>query len=120
VPLPPGTESGTQRWLKARSDALEHAAAPASITVAAFDPATGAYFDNCSAGAFEAAAKTIKAAKAHGKQTAAGVAPQDLPFWIEQGVDLLFCTNDIAAMKMGAAHALSAAREAMETSGARK
>jgi len=69
---------------------------------------------------FEAAAKTIKAAKAHGKQTAAGVAPQDLPFWIEQGVDLLFCTNDIAAMKMGAAHALSAAREAMETSGARK
>ena len=60
VPLPPGTESGTQRWLKARSDALKQAAAPASITVAAFDPATGAYFDNCSDGAFEAAAKTLE------------------------------------------------------------
>jgi 4-hydroxy-2-oxoheptanedioate aldolase len=69
---------------------------------------------------FEAVARTVAAAKAHGKQTAAGVSPQDLPFWIEQGVDLLFCINDIAAMKVGAAHALEAAREALQASGARK
>lgn len=68
---------------------------------------------------FEAAARTIRVAKAHGKQTAAGVAPQDLPFWVQQGIDLLFCTNDIAAMKLGAAKALEAARAALalESSG---
>lgn len=63
---------------------------------------------------FEAAARTIAVAKAHGKQTAAGVAPKDLPFWVEQGVDLLYCINDIAAMKMGAAQALDAARNALD------
>jgi hypothetical protein len=42
------------------------------------------------------------------------VAPQDLPFWIEQGVDLVFCINDIAAMKWGAAQALAAAKNAMQ------
>jgi 2-keto-3-deoxy-L-rhamnonate aldolase RhmA len=62
---------------------------------------------------FEAAARTLRAARAHGKLTAAGVAPQDLPFWIAQGVDLLFCINDIAAMKIGAQRALEQAREAL-------
>jgi 2-keto-3-deoxy-L-rhamnonate aldolase RhmA len=60
----------------------------------------------------EAAAHTIQVAKAHGKQTAAGVALQDLPFWAQQSIDLLFCTNDIAAMKSGAQQALDAARAA--------
>jgi 2-keto-3-deoxy-L-rhamnonate aldolase RhmA len=69
---------------------------------------------------FEAAAHTIRVAKAHGKQTAAGVAPQDLAFWVRQGVDLLFCTNDIAAMKVGAQRALEEARAALEKSAARK
>src|SRR5581483_4298508 len=63
---------------------------------------------------FQAAAHTIRVAKAHGKQTAAGVAPQDVAFWVEQGVDLLYCINDIAAMKLGAAKALEAAREALK------
>jgi 4-hydroxy-2-oxoheptanedioate aldolase len=62
---------------------------------------------------FEAAARAIAAARAHGKQTAAGVAPQDVTFWIQQGIDLLFCINDLAAMKMGATKALETAREAM-------
>lgn len=62
---------------------------------------------------FEAAARTIRVARAHGKQTAAGVAPQDLPFWVAQGVDLLFPINDLAAMKWGAAQALAAARRAL-------
>lgn len=62
---------------------------------------------------FEAAARALRAAKLKGKQTSAGVAPQDIPFWVEQGVDLLFCINDIAAMKMGAQRALEMARAAV-------
>ena len=62
---------------------------------------------------FEAAARTIQAAKAHGKQTAAGVALQDIPFWVQLGVDLLFCTNDLAAMRSGAQSALGAAQDAL-------
>lgn len=62
---------------------------------------------------FEAAARTIRAAKAHGKHTAAGVAPQDLPFWVEQGVDLIYCINDLAALKTGAQMAMDRAREAI-------
>lgn len=66
------------------------------------------------ASVFEAAARTIQVAKSYGKQVAAGVSVQDIPFWIEQGVDLLFCTNDIAAMKAGAQAALEAAHAALE------
>jgi len=61
---------------------------------------------------YEAAAHVIRTAKSHGKLTAAGIAPQDLPFWTSQRVDLLYCTNDIAAMKVGAHQALEAARAA--------
>ena len=58
--VPPGTLSGTQRWLKARSDALKEPEAHSQIPLAAFDPVSGAYFDNCSEGALEAAAKTLQ------------------------------------------------------------
>lgn len=58
---------------------------------------------------YEAAAHAVRTAKEHGKLTAAGVAPQDLPFWISQPMDLLYCTNDIAAMKVGAQQALDVA-----------
>jgi 2-keto-3-deoxy-L-rhamnonate aldolase RhmA len=61
---------------------------------------------------FDAAARTLRAARAHGKLTAAGVAPHDVAFWIQQGVDLIFCINDLAAMKMGAQRALEQARAA--------
>jgi 2-keto-3-deoxy-L-rhamnonate aldolase RhmA len=61
----------------------------------------------------EAATHVVRTAKKHGKLTAAGVTPQDLPFWAGQEVDLLFCTNDIAAMKLGAQSALDAARSAL-------
>ena len=63
---------------------------------------------------FEAAERAIRTAKAYGKQTAAGVAPGDLPFWIQQEIDLLFCSNDIAAMKLGAQKTLDEAHAAME------
>lgn len=65
---------------------------------------------------YEAAARVVQTAKAHGKLTAAGIAPQDLPFWTRQNVDLLFCTNDIAAMKVGAQRALDEAREVLGNS----
>ena len=60
VRVPPGTLSGTQRWLKARSDALKEPEVYTHIPLAALDPTTGAYFDNCSERAFEAAAKTLQ------------------------------------------------------------
>jgi 4-hydroxy-2-oxoheptanedioate aldolase len=63
---------------------------------------------------YEAAAHVLLRAKAHGKLTAAGVAPQDLPFWTSQPVDLLYCINDIAAMKVGAQAALEQARAAVK------
>jgi 2-keto-3-deoxy-L-rhamnonate aldolase RhmA len=59
----------------------------------------------------EAAAHVVRTAKAHGKLIAAGVAPQDLLFWVGQPMDLLYCINDIAAMKEGARQALDAARD---------
>jgi 4-hydroxy-2-oxoheptanedioate aldolase len=62
---------------------------------------------------YKAAASAIAAAKARGKQTAAGINPQDLPFWVQQDLDLLFCINDIAAMKTGAQKALEDARSAI-------
>ncbi len=62
---------------------------------------------------YEAAAHVIRTAKQHGKLMAAGIAPQDLPFWTSQDMDLLFCTNDIAAMKWGAQKALDQARAAV-------
>jgi len=62
---------------------------------------------------YEAASRAIRTAKAHGKQTAAGIQPQDLPFWVQQDIDLLFCINDIAAMKVGAQQALDKARAAL-------
>jgi 2-keto-3-deoxy-L-rhamnonate aldolase RhmA len=64
---------------------------------------------------YEAAAHVLRTAKAHGKLTAAGIAPQDLPFWVSQPVDLLYCINDIAAMKLGAQAALDDARAALRT-----
>ncbi len=58
---------------------------------------------------YDAAAHVVRTARAHGKPLAAGIAPQDLPFWTAQRMDLLYCINDIAAMKTGARHALDAA-----------
>ena len=90
VRVPPGTLFGTQRWLKARSEALKEPEAYSHIPLAAFDPATGAYFDNCTEGAFEAAAKTLQERVASlGAATpavAAWVAAQD-QVWANCGRD---------------------------------
>jgi 4-hydroxy-2-oxoheptanedioate aldolase len=66
------------------------------------------------ASVLKAAKHTIRTAKAHGKQTATAIGPQDLEFWLEQDLDLLYCINDIAAMKTGAQSAMEQACAAIE------
>lgn len=63
---------------------------------------------------YEAASKAIGIAKEHDKLVAVGSAPQDFEFYVSQGVDLLFCTNDIAALKIGAQAVMKQALAAME------
>lgn len=58
----------------------------------------------------EAAANIVKAARGQGKCIASACGPADFQFWIEQGIDLLFCANDIACLKRGAGLALEEAR----------
>lgn len=61
----------------------------------------------------EAAEQTIRIAKQNGKLVAVGAAPQDFPFWVSQGVDVLFCTNDIACLKIGMQSVLQQASAAI-------
>jgi 2-keto-3-deoxy-L-rhamnonate aldolase RhmA len=61
----------------------------------------------------QAAKRIIATARAHGKLLATACAPKDFPFWAEAGVDLLFCTNDIACLKQGAQAAHLSALEAL-------
>lgn len=60
-----------------------------------------------------AASRVIDAARRNGKKTATAPPAADFAHWIRMGVDLLFCTNDIACLKMGASAALKSAAEAM-------
>src|ERR1017187_342945 len=58
----------------------------------------------------EAAARIVQAARANNKCIASACGPTDFKFWLDQQIDLLFCTNDIACLKRGAALALEEAR----------
>jgi 2-keto-3-deoxy-L-rhamnonate aldolase RhmA len=58
----------------------------------------------------EAATRVIQAARANHKCIATACGPSDFKFWLDQKIDLLFCTNDIACLKRGAALALDEAR----------
>jgi 4-hydroxy-2-oxoheptanedioate aldolase len=58
-----------------------------------------------------AAAKVVQAARANGKCIAAACGQPDYAFWLDQKIDLLFCTNDIACLKKTAGDALAEARE---------
>jgi 2-keto-3-deoxy-L-rhamnonate aldolase RhmA len=57
--------------------------------------------------------RIIEAARRHGKKVATACGAVDYIHWVRMGVDLLFCTNDIVCLKMGAAAALKAAAEAI-------
>jgi hypothetical protein len=60
VAAPPGTVFGASRWVRARAAALNEPESYRHIRNDAFDAVSGAYYDNCSEGAFEAAAKTAQ------------------------------------------------------------
>ena len=61
----------------------------------------------------EAAAHTVRVAKSHGKHIAVTTVAEDFGFWIEQGVDILFCANDIASLRLGAQRGMEDARSAI-------
>ena len=62
----------------------------------------------------EASARIVQAARANGKCIASACGPSDFKFWLDQKIDLLFCTNDIASLKRGASLALDEARTLLE------
>ena len=56
----------------------------------------------------------IRAARAHNKKVVTACSPADFKHWVRLGIDLLFCTNDIACLKAGAQNALNAVAEAID------
>jgi 2-keto-3-deoxy-L-rhamnonate aldolase RhmA len=58
----------------------------------------------------DASEHIVQAARANGKCIASACGPSDFKFWLDQKIDLLFCTNDIACLKRGGALALDDAR----------
>ena len=58
--------------------------------------------------------KIIETARRNGKKIVTACGAADYAHWIRMGVDLLFCTNDIVCLKMGAHSALKSVTEAME------
>jgi 2-keto-3-deoxy-L-rhamnonate aldolase RhmA len=61
----------------------------------------------------ETASRVIQAAKKRGKQAAAAAPAGEARFWIDAGVDLFFCVNDLSCMKAGAQSALAEVRKAL-------
>lgn len=62
----------------------------------------------------EAAMSIVKAARKHNKCVATACAPEEYDFWLGLGIDLLFCTNDIACLKQAAGDLLGEARGILE------
>ncbi len=61
----------------------------------------------------EAITQIVACARKYGKKVVTACAPADYIHYTRLGVDLLFCTNDIAALKAGAQLALQAAHGAV-------
>jgi 2-keto-3-deoxy-L-rhamnonate aldolase RhmA len=62
---------------------------------------------------YEAARKVVDAAKRNGKLVAVGSGTGEFGFYAKQGIDLLFCGNDIACLRSGAQSALQQAQTAI-------
>ena len=60
----------------------------------------------------EAAARIVKVARLHGKKVMTACGPADFIHWTRLGIDLLFCTNNMVALKVGAQLAMQAALDA--------
>ena len=65
-----------------------------------------------------AAEQIVRVARKHGKKVVTACGPSDFIHWTRLGVDLLFCTNDIACLKAGAQLALEAAADAVDQAAA--
>jgi 4-hydroxy-2-oxoheptanedioate aldolase len=63
----------------------------------------------------DAATQIVQAARANNKCIASACGPADFKFWIDQKIDLLFCTNDIACLKRGASLALQEAKSLLNS-----
>jgi len=61
----------------------------------------------------EAVEKIVRVARKHNKKIATACPPAEFIHWTRLGIDLLFCTNDIASLKAGARIALDAAHDAI-------
>ena len=61
----------------------------------------------------EAVRKCLHSARRHGKLVAVGSPLPDLEFWADQGVDILFCGNDVACLRIGAQNILQQANAAI-------
>lgn len=57
-----------------------------------------------------AARRIVAAARRHGKCVATACAQKDFPFWLDLGIELLFCTNDIVCLRQSARETLLAAQ----------
>ena len=44
----------------------------------------------------------VQSARRHNKKIVTTCPPSDVPYWISQNIDLLFCTNNITCLKAGA------------------
>jgi 4-hydroxy-2-oxoheptanedioate aldolase len=60
----------------------------------------------------------VRISRKHGKKIVTACGTGDYIHFTRLGVDLIFCTNDIACLKVGAQHALRAAGEAIEQAAA--
>jgi 4-hydroxy-2-oxoheptanedioate aldolase len=63
---------------------------------------------------FEAAEKIIQAARRNNKVVAVGSGPAEFEFYAKRGVDVLFCGNDIACLRLGVQSVLRQAHAAIE------
>lgn len=61
----------------------------------------------------DAGCKILQAAKENDKIVAVGAGPAEFDFYAERGVDLLFCGNDLACMKIGIQAMLQKGRAAV-------
>ena len=61
----------------------------------------------------QAAENCLRSARKHGKVVAVGSPLPDMKFWADQGVDVLFCGNDVACLRMGAQSILKQATAAI-------
>jgi 2-keto-3-deoxy-L-rhamnonate aldolase RhmA len=58
--------------------------------------------------------KCISSARKHGKLIAVGSPISDFQFWADQGIDVLFCGNDVACLRIGAQSILKQASTAIQ------